>query len=66
MMIGIGNSVYLAESAFRGGGWEGWGGRMGGVGGEDGRGRGEGGACSNENDIVKINIYLLALVDMLQ
>ena len=25
MMIGIGNSVYLAESAFRGGGWEGWG-----------------------------------------
>lgn len=59
MMIGIGNSVYLAESAFRGGGWEGWGG-------EDGRGRGEGGACSNENDIVKINIYLLALVDMLQ
>ena len=26
MMIGIGNSVYLAESAFRGGGWEGWGG----------------------------------------
>ena len=51
MMIGIGNSVYLAESAFRG---------------EDGRGRGEGGACSNENDIVKINIYLLALVDMLQ
>ena len=57
MMIGIGNSVYLAESAFRGGGWEGWGG-------EDGRG--EGGACSNENDIVKINIYLLALVDMLQ
>lgn len=37
-----------------------------GGGGEDGRGRGEGGACSNENDIVKINIYLLALVDMLQ
>lgn len=26
MMIGIGNSVYLAESAFRGGGWEGEGG----------------------------------------
>ena len=56
MMIGIGNSVYLAERAFRGGGWEGWGGGW----------EGKGGACSNENDIVKINIYLLALVDMLQ
>ena len=33
MMIGIGNSVYLAESAFRGGGWEGWGGGGGGGGG---------------------------------
>ena len=36
MMIGIGNSVYLAESAFRGGGWEGGGGEGGGGGGGGG------------------------------